>query len=686
MAYKPRSVIIDFESFYDTKAKYSLKDMSYPEFVLDKRFKVFGMSVNDGKASTWVPANQVPNALAMYQQDILVAHNTFFDAAVLTWRYKFRPAYMIDTLQLANHVFGSSRDINVGGAEGGNDLANLALRLGLKPKAKNVLVSMNGVHDPDEATLAALAVYSKDDATLARQILNKLLPQMTNADFELWLLDHTIRLYTERPLDIDLAKLEATVKKVDVRRQQAIADSGVTKAVLNSNKQFAAELTSRLKASKIKLPTKRPAKPRKDGVTLIPALAKGDVAFQKLAETVDAKGAPSSVARLVQARIIERSAVTVAARLATMKKYVDMGIGIPVHLVYYGAHTGRFSGGGGFNFQNLTSPGRAATQFDREVAGMVRECIVAGIDPITGEKRVFVPTDAAQIEARVLAWLAGEQSILGAYATGADLYSDFIGEVLKEEVHKPGEKDKADMAKYIRLGILRQVGKESILGLGYSMGDEKFYSNVKAGGSVKSKELVKFVEDGGFGKEIRKSNGGKTTQMAADIVAFYREKYPNIVQFWSDLDKAFRAAITGAIRKVGPLTFERVGPKAVGIVLPSGRTLYYRHLRQEVEIRANDKRSLVWKHGKGQKVYGGLLAENVTQAVARDILAESIHAAEEAGYPVVLHIHDEIVPRVPESQGKAALEFLIKSLSTPPSWGEGMVLGAEGGITTTLSK
>lgn len=663
----PKTIIIDFEVFYSTKEKYSLKHLSYPEFILDRRFKVFGMAVNEGgMTSTWVPAKDIPAWLEAHRGDILVAHNTFFDAGVLTWHYKFRPAYMLDTLQIANHVLGSSRDVG----KGSNSLRALAETLGLTPKGT---LELDGVRDPDEAQLAMLAVYAKQDASLARQVLNRLLPQMTNTEFELWLLDHTIRIYTEKSLQIDTAKLAVTRTKIEERRAQAVIDSGVDQKVLNSNKQFAAELTLRLKSAKIKLPMKAPAKPRKDGVERIPALAKGDVAFQKLAESINVKGQPTAVAKLVTARIIERSAVTVAARLATMQRYAELGIGIPVHLVYYGAHTGRFAGGGGFNFQNLTSPTRAATAFDREVASLVRECIIAGT--IDGVPQVFVPTDAAQIEARVLAWLAGEQSILDAYATGADLYSDFISEVLKKEVHKPGEKDKADPAQYVWLGIMRQVGKESILGLGYSMGDNKFYQNLKAGGSVKSKDLVKFMEDDGI-----------TATQATEIVEFYREKYPKIVKLWADLDKAFKAAVTGAVRKVGPLTFRRVGPKAVGITLPSGRTLFYRHLRQENETSPSGHTRKVWKHGNGQRIYGGLLAENVTQAVARDILVESIYDAEEAGYPVVLHIHDEIVPRVPATQGEAALKFLIDSLSTPPSWGSGMVLGAEGHVATTLSK
>ncbi len=668
---EPKTIIIDFETFYDTKGKYTLAGthaLTYPEFIKDKRFKVFGMAVDDGQGQEWVPAHLVKEALHEYRNDIIVVHNAFFDGAVLRWHYKYRPAFIIDTIQLANHVLGSARD--AGGYS--NALDALATRLGLEAKGSNK--NMDGVRDPDEAQLAALAIYAKQDAKLERQVLQKLLPFIGNIDFELWLLDHSIRIYTEKALHIDTAKLKIVVEKVKERRKQAIIEGGVPPEVLNSNKQFAEELGRRMVAHKLKVPMKKPLKPRKDGVLLTPALAKGDLAFQKLADSPI-----EEISKLVNARIVERSAVTVAARLTTMAMYAKMGIGIPVHLVYYGAHTGRFSGGGGFNFQNLTSPSRGATAFDREVARLVREVITAG------EGNVFVPTDAAQIEARVLAWLAGEQSILDAYASGADLYSEFISEVLKKDVHKPGEADKKDMAHYVWLGIMRQVGKESVLGLGYSMGEVKFYQNVKAGGSVKSKDLIKFVAEGGFGKEI-KVKGGVTTVMAQEIVAFYRNKYQMIVQLWDDINSAFMDAIKGSIRMVGPLKFEKIADRAVGITLPSGRVLYYRNLRKEPEKTQTGQTRFVWKHGAGQRIYGGLLTENVVQAISRDILAESIRNAEDAGYPVVLHIHDEIVPRVPVAQGAEALAFMIKSLSTPPLWGKGMVLGAEGGITETLAK
>lgn len=657
----PRTIILDFETFFDSKNGYTLRKMSVPEYIHDKRFKVWGLAVDDGKSQKFIMPKDIPAFLKTVQNDIIVMHNAFFDAGILYWHYKFRPAWMIDTLLLANHVLGSARD----GGGGGNDLAALAERLGLEAKGKEIK-QLDGVQDLEDLEVAALARYAKQDAKLGRQILEILLPQVSNAEFELWLLDHTLRIYTEKMLGIDLKKLEETKAKVAARRVELVASSGVDPKVLNSNQQFAAELTKRLKANKIKVPMKRAAQ-RKDGTSpMIPALAKADSEFIALADS-----SVESVSSLVKARLVERSAVTIAARLATMERYAKLGLGIPVHLVYYGAHTGRFAGGGGFNFQNLTSPNRATDPIEREIASMVRECI---IPHPTRTDMVFVPVDAAQIEVRVLAWLAGEQIILDAFATGADIYSDFISGVLEKDVHKPTAAEKANKELVAWLTLMRQVGKEAILGLGFSMGSDKFYHRMKNGGAVHSRELAKFVEAGGI-----------TEDSAQEIVDYYRKKYPNVVEFWATLNSAFMAAINGATRRVGKLLLKKIGPAAVSITLPSGRALFYRNLRREDEKGPNGYRK-VWKHGNGQRIYGGLLAENVTQAVARDVLVEAIHAAEEAGYPVVLHIHDEVVPRVPEIQGQAAHDFLVTKLSTPPVWGKGLVLGAEGGIGKTMSK
>lgn len=664
----PQTIVIDFETYYDKDYHLRQKGMTYLQFILDKRFHVFGMAVNyDSGVSEWISGDDVQAWLAAHSEDILVAHQGFFDFAVLFWHYKFRPAYMVDTLLMANHVLGSARD--KGGTR--NDVASLATRLGLKAKGR--IEFMKGVRHPDEQQMQALISYAINDAEIERQILNRLLPQFSNPDFEFWLMDHTIRIYLERPLQIDPEKLKNVREIVQKRQAELLALSGTTRDVLASDKKFPPYLTEVLKKHKIKLPMKKAAKPRKDGTQpMIPALSKGDAKFIELSES----DIPE-VRNLIQARLAVRSAATVIARLATMQKYIDWGVGIPVHLVYYGGHTGRFSGGGGFNFQNLTSPDRAQDDIDKLIAQLVRQAIQAPAG------KVFVPVDAAQIEARVLAWLAGEEELVEAFRSGTDIYSKFISDVLGEDIHKPTEEDKKDAAKAQHLILMRGAGKIAVLGLGFQMGADKFFKQMES----KDKNLAKMIKAGKI-----------TLEFAADVVKGYRDTYQNIAAFWGKIDKAFHRARQGIETKLGPLTFKRIGMNAVSITLPSGRALYYRNIRQEaykgkrkftnVKGKWQDaKDQMEWKHGAGQKIYGGLLTENVVQAIARDILVEQgIFAAEQAGYPVNIHIHDEVVPVADEKDGEKALAFLIKSLSTAPSWGEGMALSAEGKVSRSLGK
>ncbi len=707
----PRTFIIDFETYYSKEYNLRVKGMSYPDFILDKRFKVHGMAVDDGKSQYWFDAKRIPDVLNRMADDIIVAHNGFFDFGVLAWHYKFHPAYMLDTLLLANHVLGSSRDL---GGES-NDLGALASRLGLGEKG-DAIELVKGVVEPDEAQIAALAAYAKQDVALTRKVLNHLLPQVSNTDFELWLLDHTLRIYTERQLPVNLEKIKSTRVLIQQRRTERLAAAGVPPEVLSSNKQFAEELgrrfvavgltrkitedeTAAWLAAQEKEATKRSRRKANpfivpeegDTITLppppervaaipmktsprtgkkAPALSKGDAAFLALVDHDN-----ESISNLVRGRLVERSSTQALARLSTMEKYHKQGLGIPVHLIYYGAHTGRFAAGGGFNFQNLTNPDRATDAVDREIASAIRHAIEA----VTG--KVFVMVDAAQIEARVLAWLAGETQILEAFSTGADLYSDFISGVLGENIHKPTAADPPETHKHLKL--MRHVGKEAVLGLGYSMGTDKFFLQLRN----KNRDVAKLIDAGKL-----------TLKQVGEIVAAYRDKYTMIVDYWKDLERAFHDARRGSTRRLGPLVFSKEGNKAVSITLPSGRKLYYRNIRAEEYTghrqftnfkgkRQNaDPKRVEWKHGAGQKIYGGLLAENITQAVSRDILAEGIHAAETNDYPVAMHVHDEIVCMVDEAKGQECHDFLVKTLSTPPAWGAGLVLGAEGRVGKTLGK
>jgi hypothetical protein len=301
----------------------------------------------------------------------------------------------------------------------------------------------NGVRDFDETQRALMEVYLKKDLLVTRGVLDALLPSVTTPDFELWLADHTLRMYTERPLPIDLALVERTRKLVVERLAERRAAAGVDPAVLASNPQFAAELTTRLEAAGRKLPMKVSPRTGK----LAPALSKADPGFMDLTTC-----GIQPVVDLVRGRLVEKSAGQALSRLDKLAFYNSIG-GMRTHLVYYGAHTGRWAAGGGFNLQNLTSPDRATDPVDREIAASIRAAITAGIDPDTGEELVFVSADAAQIEARVLAWLANEPAILGAFAAGADIYSQFISGATGEDIRKPTAADDGPTGRGSSCGV-----------------------------------------------------------------------------------------------------------------------------------------------------------------------------------------------------------------------------------------
>ena len=133
-------------------------------------------------------------------------------------------------------------------------------------------------------------------------------------------------------------------------------------------------------------------------------------------------------------------------------------------LTYCGAHTGRYSGSGGINLQNLP---KSAADAAREIAGLLR----------AGAGYMLVGSDAAQIEAYILAGLAGEDKLLAAFREGRDPYSEFATGVFSEDVRKPREDDPPELAR--RLKALRHVGKQSILGLGYGMGAGRFENRLR---------------------------------------------------------------------------------------------------------------------------------------------------------------------------------------------------------------
>jgi DNA polymerase len=205
----------------------------------------------------------------------------------------------------------------------------------------------------------------------------------------------------------------------------------------------------------------------------------------------------------------------------------------------------------------------------------------------------------------------------------------------------------------------RGTGKAACLGLGFGMGATKFQASAKA-------------------------LGGVTLEMplCEKTVKMWREAHPEVVRFWYDLQTAYARATNGAKSvRVGFLEFSNVNG-SVAVRLPSGRQLFYH------EPKVTKDHSVIFTDPRRGRIetWGGLLAENVTQATARDIMTEALIRIDAAGYEIVLHIHDEIVSLVEEGTGKGRMDEYTTLMTMLPQWAKIFPIIAETKVSKRLKK
>ena len=261
----------------------------------------------------------------------------------------------------------------------------------------------------------------------------------------------------------------------------------------------------------------------------------------------------------------------------------------------------------------------------------------------------FLVADFSAIEARVIAWLAGEQWVLDLFKNGGDIYCETGTRMFGQEVKKHSP--------------LRQRAKVAVLACGYQGG----VGALKAMGGEKL---------------------GLSEDEMASIVEAWRKANPRIAQMWWDVNRAALEAIkNGTSQMVGRIrVYQKLG--ALVITLPSGRELIYPSPRVG-ENRFGGESITFMGLGLNRKwgrieTYGGKLVENIVQATARDVLAHSMATLEAAGYPTVMHVHDEVITEVPYGHG--SVDELCALMSRGPKWSKGLPLAAEGFESTYYKK
>jgi DNA polymerase len=625
----PKIVTLDLECFYSTE--YSLTKIPTEEYVRSPQFEMIGIAikVDDGE-TVWYPKPQVERILKEFDWSdaMVVAQNTAFDGAVLDWLYGVKPMAWFDTLGMSRALFPHEK---------AHGLAKQAERMGIGAKGDEVLHA-KGKHYADFSAeeLARYAEYCINDTELTYTLFKKYMA-MGFPKQELKLMDMTLRMFIEPVLELDktllVDHLEAVkdakealmesvrdfmLKDADPEYVHAIFSEGMDgiKKLLMSNDKFAKVLENYgvIPPMKTSLRTGK----------LAYAFAKTDEEFKALEEHPDERVQMLVAARLGNKTTIEETRTERFIGMSTRGKF-------PVPLRYYGAHSGRWSGQDSVNLQNLPSRGTNA--------GKIKKAIKAPA------RHVVIDCDSAQIEARTLAWLAGQHDLIEAFEQKKDVYRLMASQIYQI----PPEHVTTGPASQ------RQVGKTVVLGAGYGVGPNKLQIFLKTQAGV----------------EV-------TLDEAKRIIHAYRGTYHKIPELWYRAEESLVALRTGNGYQVDEQGIIRAVPNK-GLTLPSGLFIQYPDLGEIQDPKTGKFQLRYFSKGLPVYIYGGKVVENVCQAVARQVVAEQMLKIGKK-YKVVLTVHDAVACVAPIEEKEEAQRYVEECMSWRPKWAQTLPLACESGV------
>lgn len=649
-------LVIDCETYYGSA--YSLNKLNYIEYVNDLRFRIHGLAVKhpDGRTEFRADVCAVIRELrAAYGENLervcTVMHNAAFDAYILKAKFNIVPETILDTMLCARLLHSPMQPAS---------LRELAKRYALPDKGD--LTFMSEAETPTPEQFTELSAYAINDVEITAQLAAIMIPKV-GPEIEFCIMEHTIKMFLTRPFSVDAGIAGNTLCGVNNHLNIEFASAGYTHPQISKDSAFVKLLAAALAATGRTVPMKQGKKGP------IPAISNDDEAMQALMHDSDPQ-----VKTLAGLRILVTSIPNIKSKLEYLISTAALAGGLfPALLEYHKAGPGRFAGGNGFNIQNMADPGKASSMICKLAAAGTRQAIMAH------DGYRLVACDACQIEARILAFISGQEDLHAEFAAKKDVYSEFASGVFGE----PVAKSKAATPEALRMNSLRNVGKTAILGLGYSMGSERFIASLKE--SPDGKNLF--------------DSGILTDNICRKIVSSYRAKYAQIKNFWQKCEDCFITAAGGqSISLTESINLFSDGT-TVYIRLPSGRKLVYPDViisepRQRIieyiddngEPRSFESYKPEITYGNNVKLYGGKITENIIQAIGRDILVDVIYRLETAGYPVVCHIHDEAICMVKEADGDKCLETMVSEWRTTPTWISGLVLDAEGVIGNNFSE
>jgi DNA polymerase len=621
-------VTCDLETFYSKD--FSLSKSTTEEYVRSPQFETIGISLKlDDNPTVWVPQPRVDKVLRKtdWSDKLVICQNTAFDGAILNWRYDVNPLLWIDIMGMSRALFPHERS---------HSLKSQAERMGVGVKGDTVAKAIGMRYkDFSELDLAVYGNYCCNDSDLTKLLFDKYMA-MGFPKIELRLLDLTLRMFIDPVLVLDEPMLRKHLSEVQDRKQalmesvrdtmlatadpdyvHAIFSDGMAgiKKLLMSNDKFA----TLLRSYGVEPPTKISHTTGKVAY----AFAKTDEGLKALQESTDERVQTIVAARLGNKSTLEETRTQRFIEMAQRGKF-------PVPLRYYGAHSGRWSGQDLVNLQNLPSRG--------ENAGRIKKSMLAP------PGYVVIDCDSAQIEARALAWLAGQADLVQAFENKEDVYT-----IMASQIYGIPQIQVTQGS-----GSQRQVGKTVVLGAGYGVGHAKLKLFLKTMAGV-----------------------DVTEDEAKRIINTYRTTYSRIPALWRNAEDALAALANGNGKQVDAIGIIHAVP-GKGLSLPNGLFIQYPDLRKVFDENGKAK-WLYTSKGVTTNIYGGKVVENFTQAVARCVVAEQMLKISQK-YKVVLTVHDAVACIAKIEEAAEAKAYVEECMSWRPKWAQGLPLACESGI------
>lgn len=603
----------------------------------DWRILMCSWALNDGEVHRAEGHEAILAIPGLFDRKVLkIAHNASFERINLS-RLKSRgrgkflpPEQFFDTAALARTwgLPASLKDFALAvGAEEKDEAGTRLINLFSKPSRRGERVAAE--EKPED--WAAFGAYCDQDVETMRDAAKRLGRDFPRGERAIYETDQRIN---DRGVRVDVALAEAAERCFADNKAEALERIKKIAGVDNGNS--VAQLRAWLKSRGVDTEDLR-----KDTVK---ELLEGDL--------------PDDVRRVLVLR--QECAVSAAAKFTAAIRATNDDGRLRGAMQYFGASTGRFAGRL-IQFQNLARDGFKAegggydTQAEEAAVGRLLE---GGSVPSPGLKKLirpllmgpFVVCDYSSIEPRVLAWLSGEQWMIDAFNNNEDIYVATAA--------KLGGPEK---------GFDRQHGKLMVLSCGYRGG---VGAALKMGGR---NIMPKSTPEDILRKELQ------------SIINNWRDKSPAVRRFWSQLERILG---TGGAVDTGLISIEVKGQDRY-VWLPSKRPIVYRDLtrrwKQPLDVdgtplgparlvphvlnTGGDRARVPYK-----PLHGGIITENIVQAVARDILVQALRNLEDAGWPVVTHIHDEVVCEIPADKRTLDESALITEVSEimcrPPSWAD----------------